>query len=42
MHINLSDYLKTGMEGACPGEQEVQDGEGEEATRTAAANLACA
>ena len=26
----ISDYLKTGMRAACPAEQEVQDGEGEE------------
>ena len=38
----LSDYLKTGMRAACPAEQEVQDGEGKEAARAAAADLASA
>jgi hypothetical protein len=38
----ISDYLKTGMRAACPAEQEVQDGAGEEGAEAAAADLASA
>jgi hypothetical protein len=36
----LRDYLKTGIRGASPAEQEVPDGEVEEGARAVAADLA--